>query len=91
VIGTVRGRRDAPQRRDQEVGMELLVWIGAAISVAGLAGLVWCIVAVARMRRSAPPEDEMRARLRRAVTVNLASFMTSVLGLIMVAVGVILS
>lgn len=71
--------------------MELLVWIGALISLAGLAGLVWCIVSVARVRRGALPEDEARSRLRRAVTVNMASFMTSVLGLIVVVVGVILS
>ena len=71
--------------------MELLVWIGAAISLAGLAGLAWCIVAVARARRAALPDDEMRARLRRAVTVNMAAFLTSVFGLILVVVGVILA
>ena len=70
--------------------MELLVWIGAAISAAGLAGLVWCIFAVARARRSELSEEEMRDRLRQAVTVNMAAFMTSVLGLILVIVGVIL-
>jgi hypothetical protein len=71
--------------------MELMVWIGAAISVAGLSGLVWCIVAIARARRAALREEEMQARLRRAVTVNMAAFMTSVLGLILIVVGVILS
>ena len=71
--------------------MELLIWIGAAISVAGLAGLVWCIFAVARARRSNLTEEEMQARLRQAVTVNMAAFMTSVLGLILVIVGVILA
>ena len=71
--------------------MALLVWIGAAISVAGLAGLVWCIFAVARARGSRLSDDAMRARLRTAVTVNMAAFLTSVLGLILVVVGVILS
>lgn len=71
--------------------MELLVWIGAAISAAGLAGLVWCIFAIARARRAKLPEDAMRARLRQAVTVNMAAFMTSILGLILVIVGVILA
>ena len=70
--------------------MELLVWIGAAISLAGLSGLVWCIVAVTRARRAGLGEDEMRARLRRAVTVNMAAFMTSMFGLILIVVGVIL-
>jgi hypothetical protein len=71
--------------------MEVLVWLGAAISAAGLLGLVWCIIAVARARRSQLSDDEMRTRLRRAVTVNMAAFLTSVLGLIMVVVGVVLS
>lgn len=71
--------------------MELLVWIGAVIAAAGLAGLVWCIVAVARARRQHLPDEEMRQRLRRAVTVNMAAFLTSMLGLILVVVGVILS
>ena len=71
--------------------MALLVWIGAAISVTGLAGLVWCIIAIGRARRSGLREEEMRARLRQAVTVNMAAFMMSVLGLILVIVGVILA
>jgi hypothetical protein len=71
--------------------MELLIWIGAAISVAGLAGLVWCIVAIARAKRAKLPEQEMRNSLRRAVTINMAAFMTSVLGLILVIVGVVLA
>lgn len=71
--------------------MEILVWIGAAISAAGLAGLVWCIFAVARARRANLPEEQMQARLRQAVTVNMAAFMTSILGLILVIVGVILA
>ena len=71
--------------------MELVVWIGAAIAAAGLAGLVWCIFAVARARRSQLSDEQMRARLRQAVTVNMAAFLTSVLGLILVVVGVILS
>lgn len=70
--------------------MEFLIWIGAAISATGLAGLVWCIYAVAGARRANLPEEEMRARLRQVVTVNMAAFLTSVLGLIVVTVGVIL-
>ncbi len=71
--------------------MTALVWFGAAISVAGLLGLVWCIVAITRARRANLSEEAMRGRLRQAVTVNMAAFLTSVLGLILVVVGVILS
>ena len=71
--------------------MEWLVWSGAGISAVGLAGIVWCIVAVARARRARLPDSELRERLRRAVTVNMAAFLTSMLGLSMVVVGLILS
>ena len=70
--------------------MEALVWIGTAISLTGLAGLLWCILWVIRARRAALPDEELRARLRRAVAVNLAAFGTSLLGLMLVAVGVLL-
>lgn len=71
--------------------MEFLIWIGAAISAIGLAGLVWCIVAILRAKRANLPEEEMRERLRRAVNVNLGAFMLSVLGLIVIVFGVLLS
>jgi hypothetical protein len=70
--------------------MEFLVWIGTAIALAGLAGLVWCIIAVARARRANLDESEMPVRLRQVVAVNMAAFLTSVLGLIVVVVGMIL-
>ncbi len=70
--------------------MEWLVWTGAAISAAGLAGVVWCIIAVMRARRAGLGDAELRARLQRAVTVNLGSFAVSMLGLMMVIVGVLL-
>jgi hypothetical protein len=80
-----------PRALYEENLMTLLVWIGAAISAAGLAGLVWCIFAVARARRTGLADEEMRTLLRRAVTVNMAAFLVSILGLMMVVVGVMLS
>ena len=71
--------------------MEYAVWAGAALSVLGLLGLVACIVAVWRARRAGLADDAMRARLQRVVAWNLASLLTSALGLALVAVGVILS
>lgn len=71
--------------------MELLIWVGTAISAIGLAGLIWCIAAIFRAKRADLPEEEMREKLRRAVNVNLAAFMLSVFGLIVIVFGVILS
>jgi hypothetical protein len=70
--------------------MEALVWIGAAVSLAGLAGIVGCIVAVARARRGAD-EEALRAAVRRVLPWNLGAFLLSMTGLILVIVGVILA
>jgi hypothetical protein len=32
--------------------MEMIVWIGAALTLAGIGMLVWCIVSVAKARRA---------------------------------------
>ncbi|MCB2095870.1 MAG: hypothetical protein H6901_01875 [Rhodobacteraceae bacterium] len=71
--------------------MEWLVWIGTAVTVAGLAGLIWCIIGVARARRAGLPDAQLRARLQRAVALNLGALLLSALGLMMVVVGVFLA
>lgn len=68
--------------------MDLLIWSGAATTLAGLAALVWCIVAVIRARRGQLTDDELRGRLRRVLPVNLAALFLSVIGLMMVVVGI---
>ncbi|WP_296762933.1 hypothetical protein, partial [Sediminimonas sp.] len=59
-------------------------------SVAGLLGLVWCIVKVARARRAGLGDADLRAVVRSVLPVNLAALMLSVLGLMMVVVGILL-
>lgn len=70
--------------------MELLVWIGTAISLAGLAGLVYCILSAFGAKRARLEDAEMRARLKRLTTLNLAALMLSSLGLIVVITGLFL-
>ncbi|SIO12258.1 hypothetical protein SAMN05444722_0507 [Rhodovulum sp. ES.010] len=71
--------------------MEALVWIGAAVSLAGLVWLVKVIFAVRNARREGLSEDEMRTRLQGAVAQNMAALGLSALGLMMVVVGILLS
>jgi hypothetical protein len=71
--------------------MELLVWIGAGLTLLGLLGLVWCIVLAVRARRSGLPDDQVRARLQRVVALNLGALAVSALGLMAVIVGIFLS
>ncbi|MFP1643341.1 hypothetical protein [Pontitalea aquivivens] len=70
--------------------MDGLIWTGAAVSVAGLAGIVWCILAVTRARRAGLDDAALRARLQRVVAINLAALFVSVVGLMMVVIGVVL-
>lgn len=70
---------------------DMLIWGGAIVSMAGLAGLIWCIIFVARARRAKLPEDALRAKLRRALPINLAALFLSVIGLMLVIVGIFLA
>lgn len=70
--------------------MDVLIWTGVAISVAGIAALIWCGVYAMRARRQASSDDDLRARLQRAVLVNLAALGASVLGLMLVVLGIFL-
>ena len=70
--------------------MEALIVVGAALSLAGLAGLVWCIVAALKIRRSTEDEATLRARLQRIAIGNMAALGLSILGLMAVVIGVLL-
>ena len=70
--------------------MENLVWIGALVSLLGLAGLVWAILKVIRARREVSDDAELRARIQAVLPLNLGALFLSVLGLMMVVVGILL-
>lgn len=67
--------------------MEWLIWIGAAISVLGLIGLFLSIAKVYRARKSGLPDEELRAAVQAAMPLNLASLFLSVIGLMVVMLG----
>ncbi|MGZ2257427.1 hypothetical protein [Roseobacter sp. A03A-229] len=70
---------------------DLLIWGGASLSFIGLLGLVWCIVYVARARRARLSDEEMRTRLRTALPMNLGALFLSVIGLMLVILGIFLA
>lgn len=70
--------------------MEALVWIGAAISVIGLVGIVLSILKVNKARKEDLTDEELRARIQKALPLNLGAFMLSALGLACVVLGVML-
>lgn len=68
----------------------MLIWTGAAVSLAGLAGIIGCVVAVLRAKRRKLDDAAMRVRLQKVVIWNLGSLMISAFGLTMVVVGILL-
>lgn len=71
--------------------MEIIVWIGAALSGLGLCGIVYSIVAVARAKRAKLPDEELRARIAKILPLNLIALFISMIGLMAVIVGVLLA
>lgn len=71
--------------------MDSLIWIGAAVSMAGVAGLGWCILHVLKLRRLALEDSEMRKRMQKAVVINFAALAVSTLGLMLVVLGIFLA
>ena len=70
--------------------MEILVWAGALVSFLGLVGLIWCIFKVWKARKSGLSEDALRETVRKVVPLNTGALFVSVLGLMMVIVGIML-
>ncbi|WP_296417427.1 hypothetical protein [Pseudooctadecabacter sp.] len=71
--------------------MELLIGIGAIISLIGIAGIILSIVKVRRARQAATDDADLKARIQKVLPLNLGAFLVSVLGLMCVVVGVLLA
>lgn len=67
-----------------------LMWAGAALTLAGVAALVWCIAAVVRARRAGLDDAALRARMRGVLAVNMGALAASFVGLMLVLTGIIL-
>lgn len=71
--------------------MEILIWIGAALSIIGLCGLIYCIVLAARARTSGASREAIQQKMQKVVALNLAALSLSGIGLGMIVVGILLS
>ena len=71
--------------------MIYLVYIGVVIAVAGLGGVVWCILEGLAVKKSGLTLGEAQPRLRRMANVNLASVCLAFLGMGIASAGMILS
>lgn len=70
--------------------MELLIWAGAAVTLAGVGGLMACVISVARARRAGLSEEALKARLQKVIALNLGALFLSAIGLMMVVIGIFL-
>lgn len=71
--------------------MEYLIWIGAGISVVGLVGILLSILRVAKAKRANLSDEELREQMSKVLPLNLGSLFLSVIGLMMVILGIALS
>lgn len=67
---------------------DILIWGGAAMTVAGLVLLFWCILRVVRAKRTGLSDEDLRAAVQRVIPLNLGALCLSMLGLMLVIVGV---
>jgi len=70
--------------------MTWLVILGAVMAVLGLLAVVASALMVARARREETDDAALKARIGRALPVNLAGFGVAILGLMTVVVGMLL-
>ena len=69
---------------------DIMIWTGAGLSLLGLAGILWCIFRVARAKRARLADEELRAAIAAAMPINMAALFVSVIGLMLVVIGVML-
>lgn len=70
--------------------MDILIWAGAALSLTGLCGLIYSILRVNAARKAGLSDEDLRDAVRQAMPINLGSLFVSVLGLMLVIVGIFL-
>ena len=71
--------------------MLFLIWGGALLSVIGLIGLLFSMYKVAKAKKNNTSDQELRDSIKAAMPLNLASLFVSVLGLMSVIIGVLMS
>ncbi|SNT76113.1 hypothetical protein [Paracoccus seriniphilus] len=67
-----------------------VIWGGAALTIAGLLALIWCIVTVAKARRAGLDDAQLRVRMRGVLAVNMGALAASMIGLMLVVIGIVL-
>lgn len=70
---------------------DILIWVGAGLTLLGLLVLVWCILRVFKAKRANLSDEDLRAAVQKVVPINLGALLMSMFGLMLVIVGVFLA
>ena len=70
--------------------MSALVWIGAVLALASVAGLGLCVLRALRLRGAEMDDDRLRAEMRRLYLLNTGALGLAVVGLSLMVAGAIL-
>lgn len=70
--------------------LSILIWLGSAMALGGVAGLGYCIREAARIRGAKLEPEQIHTRLRSLVAVNIASVGCAFMGLALVVFALIL-
>ena len=71
--------------------MDIMITLGAILTIIGLIGVIWSAVLARRAKAEAETDEALRDRLQKILPLNLGAFLLSALGLMAVVIGVILS
>ena len=67
-----------------------MIWTGAGVTLLGLIGLIGCVIYGVRLRNAGLPDAEFRQKLKRGVMWNMIALFVSVIGLMLVIMGIAL-
>ncbi len=67
---------------------DMLILIGAFVTLLGFLGLLWCIFRVWKARRAKLEDEALRAVVQKMVPLNFGALALSVLGLMLVIMGI---
>lgn len=70
--------------------MDWLIWLGVALTLIGVALLIYCITAALKAKKQGGSDDDIRARLQKVVALNMGALLISAIGLGAVTIGIIL-
>ena len=71
--------------------MQIMIYVGAGLAVAGLIGVLWCIRKAAWLRRAELDDAAIRSELNRLIFAHMAAIGAAFLGLGLLVTGLLLS